>query len=52
MTKIYCPKCHRILGDTEKSLNCNLNCRWCKCAVRVNIKMAKTTDYFRKEEDD
>lgn len=53
MTKIICPKCHRILGDTRDSINCNLNCKWCKKAVPIRIKVAKTTDYFkRKEEDD
>lgn len=52
MSKIYCPNCHRILGDTDKSLDCNLNCRGCKETVHVKVTMAKTIDYFRKEEDD
>lgn len=53
MTKIICPNCHRVLGDTKDSLDCNINCKWCKRAVPIRIKFAKTTDYFkRKEEDD
>lgn len=52
MAKIICPKCQRVLGDTSKSVDCNLNCRWCKESVNVRVKIAKTTDYFRKEEND
>lgn len=52
MTKIICPICKRCLGDTNKSLDCNINCKWCKKAVPVKIKMATTTDYFRKEKND
>lgn len=47
MTKIRCPICQRVLGDTTKSLDCNLNCRWCKKTVEVKVKMAQTTDYFK-----
>lgn len=50
MTKIICPKCHRVLGDTKKSVDCNINCKWCKQVMPIKIKMAATTDYFRKEE--
>lgn len=52
MAKIMCPECRRVLGDTTKSLDCNLNCRWCKKSVPVKVVMARSTDYFRKEEDD
>lgn len=52
MSKIRCPICHRVLGDTNKSLDCNINCRWCKKPVSVKIVQAKTTDYFAKEEHD
>lgn len=50
MTKIYCPHCHRVLGDTNKSIDCNLNCRWCKKPVAVKVVMAATTDYFKYKE--
>lgn len=51
MTKILCPHCHRVLGDTRKSLDCNINCRWCKKPMAIKIVMAKSTDYFGKEEE-
>lgn len=44
--KIKCPKCGRILGDTDKSLDANINCRSCKKAVRVKIKIARAADYL------
>lgn len=47
MTKIRCPNCKRILGDTSKSIDCNLNCRWCKKPVKVRV-VTTTTDYFKK----
>lgn len=50
MIKIYCPHCHRVLGDTAKSIDCNLNCKWCKKAVSVKIRTAKTNNYFKMEE--
>lgn len=53
MPKIRCPNCGRILGDTNCSIDCNLNCRGCKQAVAVKLVMASTTDYYKhKEEDD
>lgn len=51
MTKITCPKCGRCLGDTQKSLDCRLNCRWCKEAVSVKIRVATTNDYFKMKGD-
>lgn len=45
--KIKCPNCGRILGDTEKSLDCNFNCRGCKTTVHVQVTIAKTNDYFK-----
>lgn len=50
MSKIRCPKCGRILGDTDKSIDCNLNCRGCKQTVAVKLVMAATTDYFKMKE--
>lgn len=50
MAKIRCPKCGRILGDTRKSIDCNLNCRGCKQVVQVKLVMASTTDYFKHKE--
>ena len=45
--KITCPKCGRILGDTEKSLDCNLNCNGCKSTVRVRMTVASAKDYLK-----
>lgn len=52
MSKILCPKCQHVLGDTDKSIDCYLNCRWCKKTIDVKVVMAKSTDYFRKEDND
>lgn len=51
MPKIQCPKCGRTLGDTNRTIDCNLNCRWCKKPVAVKVVMAKTTDYFKYKEE-
>lgn len=48
IVKIKCPKCDRILGDTDKSLDANLNCRGCKEAVRINVQIAQSADYLPK----
>lgn len=47
MVKIKCPNCGRILGDTEKPLNCNFNCRSCKKTVKICIKIANFNDYLQ-----
>lgn len=44
--RIICPKCKRILGDTDKSVDCNMNCRGCKSTVYINIKVASFADYI------
>lgn len=51
MSKILCPKCGRCLGDTVKSLDCNVNCRWCKQVMPIRIHVANTTDYFKMEKE-
>lgn len=43
--KIKCPKCQRVLGDTNRSLDATLNCPNCK-KVDVRITFADSTDYF------
>lgn len=50
--KIKCPKCGRIIGDTEKSIDCNFNCRGCKNTVHIKIVMARSTDYFKQGKED
>ncbi len=47
MAKIRCPSCGRRLGDTQRSLDCNFNCRGCKQTVRIKVLVANTTDYFK-----
>lgn len=52
MSKILCPNCHRILGDTQqKDFSATLNCKGCKKSVDVKITIAPTFDYFNKKED-
>ena len=45
--KIICPNCKRILGDTDKSLDCNMNCRGCKKTVRICMKVVSYKDYIK-----
>jgi len=42
--KIRCPKCGWILGDTDKSVDCVLNCPKCN-AVKVKMKVATFAQY-------
>lgn len=51
MIKIYCPECGRILGDTSKSIDANINCRSCKKAVKVRMKITTTADYYNFKEE-
>ena len=45
--KIRCPKCGRILGDTNKSVFCNFNCKNCKKSVKIALKIANFNDYIK-----
>jgi hypothetical protein len=47
MIRIICPNCQRILGDTDKSVDCNFNCRGCKKTVHVCMKVASFADYIK-----
>lgn len=42
--KIRCPKCGWILGDTDKSIDCVLNCPKCN-AVKVKMKVVTFSEY-------
>lgn len=44
--RIICPKCKRILGDTEKSIDCQFNCRGCKQTVHIKMEVASFRDYI------
>lgn len=44
--KIKCPKCGWILGDTEKSLDCVLNCPKCN-AVKVKMNVVSFSEYYK-----
>lgn len=44
--KIKCPKCGWILGDTEKSLDCVLNCPKCN-AVKVKMSVVSFREYYK-----
>lgn len=50
--RIICPNCKRILGDTDKSIDCRMNCRGCKQTVNIKMEVASFADYInnRKEE--
>lgn len=51
--RIHCPKCGRILGDTEKSLDgLWINCPSCREAVKIKITVAEMADYLKEEEND
>lgn len=45
--KIRCPKCGWVLGDTEKSLDCVLNCPKCN-AVRIRMQVVSFADYYKE----
>lgn len=44
MSKIHCPKCGRVLGDTTHSIDANLNCP--RCGAQ-HVKSVSFTDYYR-----
>lgn len=44
--RIICPKCKRILGDTDKSIDCRINCRGCKATVDIKMKVVSFADYI------
>lgn len=43
--KINCPKCGRIIGDTEKSLDAHINCKRCG-EQKITIRIASFQDYL------
>lgn len=45
--KIRCPKCGRILGDTDKTVDCVLNCPNCS-AVHVVLKIVNFKDFYKR----
>lgn len=46
--RIICPKCKRILGDTDKTIDCRMNCRGCKQTVEVKMKVVSFADYLNE----
>lgn len=42
--KIRCPKCGWILGDTNTSVDCVINCPKCN-AVEVKMRVASFAEY-------
>lgn len=54
LIKIYCPNCGRILGDTEQSIDANINCRSCKSTQHIVMEVKHLRDYYElstKEEE-
>lgn len=46
--KIRCPKCGWVLGDTNKSVDCVINCRKCNAVrVKVNVAQYSYADYYK-----
>lgn len=47
--KIHCPKCGRVMGDTDRAIDgLKLNCRGCKSTVDIKVKVAPTEyDYLK-----
>lgn len=46
--RIICPNCKRILGDTDKTIDCRINCRGCKKTVDIKIKfISGFSDYLK-----
>lgn len=50
--KIYCPECGRILGDTEKSIDCNINCRGCKHTQHIRMKIQNICDFYKLKREE
>lgn len=54
--KIHCPKCGRVLGDTDKSVDgLRINCHGCKAAVTIDLVMPEMGFYdflAKKEKED
>ena len=48
MIKIYCPNCGRILGDTEKSIDANINCRGCKTTQHIKMFVQNIYDFYKE----
>ena len=44
--KINCPKCGRVIGDTEKSLDAHINCKRCG-EQKITIRVANFNDYLK-----
>jgi phage FluMu protein Com len=44
VTRIICPNCRRILGDTDKSVDCWFNCPSCKKIVNIKIDIKNFID--------
>lgn len=45
--RIICPNCKRILGDTDKPIDCRMNCRGCKKTVQIRMKVVNYADYIK-----
>lgn len=46
--RIICPNCKRILGDTDKTIDCRMNCRGCKKVVDIKINfISGFSDYLK-----
>ena len=46
LIKIYCPNCGRILGDTEQSIDANINCRGCKTTQHIKMTVRSLCDFY------
>ena len=54
MTKIKCPNCGRVLGETNQNLDAYISCKGCKHKDHIKIRIVKfEADYLpeRKQND-
>lgn len=48
--KINCPKCGRVMGDTDQSLDAHLNCKRCG-EQKISVRVANFNDYLKVDTD-
>ncbi len=47
--KLTCPKCGRVLGDTQKSIDAHINCKRCG-EQEIHARVASFDNYLKATE--
>lgn len=47
--KITCPKCSRVIGDTQSNLDAHINCKRCG-EQEIHVRTATFKDYIKAPE--